>query len=161
MLVYELVSEIDVKAPVATVQAILTDFASYPKWTGAARVTEKPDDPTRITYVIRVIFGGSPEKPWAFPGRLTINHLPNVIGWRLGMLGFLIIDMQYAFAWTNGATHVRHVVRFKGLLPALSEKRFRRVFQPVMDRILSDLAVRARQASRQLGTASRGRPRRR
>ena len=161
MLVYELVSEIDVKAPVATVQAILMDFASYPKWTGAARVTEKPDDPTRIIYVIRLIFKGAPEKPWAFPGQLTASLPPNVIGWRLGMFGLLTIEMQYAFTWTNGATHVRQLVRFKGILPALSETRYRHVFQPVMDRILSDLAMRARQASRQLGTASRGRPRRR
>jgi len=159
--VYELVSEIDVKAPVATVQAILTDFASYPKWTGAARVTEKPDDPTRVIYVVRLIFKGGPEKPWAFPGRLIAPLPPNVIGWRLGMLGLLSIEMKYAFAWTNGATHVRQVVRFKGILPALSENRYRHVFQPVMDRILSDLAVRARQASRQLRTASRGGPRKR
>jgi hypothetical protein len=155
--VYELVSEIDINAPVAAVRAILTDFDSYSKWTGAARVIEEPDDPTRITYAIRVIFKGSPERPWTFPGRLTTNH-PDLLGWRLGMLGLLVIEMQYAFAWTNGATHVRHLVRFRGVLPALSKNRFKRIFQPVMDRTLSDLAMRARQPSRPLRTSPRVRP---
>ena len=151
---YELVSEIDVKAPVATVRAILTDFASYPKWTGAARVTEEPDDRTRITYAIRVIFKDSPEKSWALPGRLTTNHPPSGLGWRLGVPWLLVIEMQYAFAWANGATHVCHAVRFTGLLPALNKSRFKRIFQPVMDRTLSDLAVRARQPSRPIMTSS-------
>lgn len=153
---YELVSEIDVKAPVATVRAILTDFASYPKWTGAARVIEAPGDRTRITYQIRLIFKDGPEKPWTFPGRVTTDQ-PDLLGWRLGMPGLLVIEMQYAFAWTNGATHVRHSVRFRGVLPALSKTRFKRIFQPVLDRTLSDLAVRARQPSRPLRASPRRR----
>lgn len=158
---YELVSEIDVKAPVATVRAILTDFASYPKWTGTARVTEEPDDRTRITYAIQVIFKDGPEKSWVFPGRLTANHPPSGLAWQLGMPGLLVIEMQYRFARANGATRVCHVVKFRGLLPAVMKSRLKRIFQPVMDRTLSDLAVRARQPSRPLRSSPRGRPEKR
>lgn len=155
---YELLSEIDVKAPVAAVWAILTDFASYPRWTGAARVTEEPDDRTRITYAIRVISNGRPEKRWAFPGRFTANQPPSVLGWRLGMPWLLLIEMQYALARTDGATHVRHVVRFKGAVPAVRKASFKRIFQPVMDRTLSDLAVRAGQPTRPSRGSLPGRP---
>ncbi|MDO8411055.1 MAG: SRPBCC family protein [Phenylobacterium sp.] len=140
---YELVSEINVKAPVATVRAILTDFGSYPKWTGAARVAEEASDRTKITYVIRLRFKDGPEKSWPFSGQLTINP-PGLLGWRLGLPGLLGIEMRYAFAWTNGATHVHHLVRFSGVLAGLGKNRFKRIFQPVMDRTLNDLAVRAR-----------------
>lgn len=155
---YELTSEINVKAPVATVRAILTDFRSYPKWTGAALVTEDPNDRTKITYAIRLSFNGGREKSWPFPGRLNSNQPSGQLGWRLGLPGLLIVEMQYAFAWTNGATHLRHYVRFGGVIPALAKKRFKRTFQPVMDRMLSDLAVRARQPLRPLRTSPRRRP---
>lgn len=145
---YELLSEIDIRAPIAAVWGILADFAAYAKWTGAAFVTEEPEDRTRISYAIRIVLDGGPEKPWSFPGRITSRHAPDILAWSLGMPWLLAIHMRYDLTRADGATHVRHLVRFGGLLPMLSQARFRRIWQPVMDRTLSDLAVRAGQPTR-------------
>lgn len=154
---YELLSEIDVKAPIATVWAILADFSAYPKWTGAARITEESDDPSRLTYVIRISTKGSAKRPWAFPGQVTSSHPPETLRWTLGFPWLLMIEMQYALTRMTGVTHVRQVVQFKGVVPAIRKALFKRLFQSVMDATLRDLKLRAGQPTRPLVTATHAR----
>lgn len=143
-----LVAEHVVKAPPRVVWQVLTDFASYPRWTGAATLTPAPDRPAEVTYALRVTSRGGRERTWAFAGRIRAFDPPRLFAWTSSLPGLIGLAIRFEVTPEAGATRVRHVARVSGVVAAIRPNLTRRVFQPVLERMLCDLEAEARRRER-------------
>lgn len=138
----------EVRAPASLVWQVATDFPSYPKWTGAARIERGTSGSDDLAYTIRVTTSGGGVRNWTFPGRVRADEPPRRIVWGLGVLGILGMQISFDLRPQTGSTEVSHVARFTGLVAMIRPGLIRRIIQPVLDQTLQDLEAEVRRRSR-------------
>ena len=141
-------SDIVVDAPPEKVCDILADFPAYPEWNRATRIEPDAKKPDAITYGMTAVRPNGQEMSWRLTGRLLERRKPDLITWRLGMRGFVVLCMSYALTPRGNQTHVQFSAEVSGLVPRVFPKHFPNLLPDPMAGTLRDLKRRAEAGAR-------------
>ncbi|MBB5745670.1 SRPBCC family protein [Brevundimonas variabilis] len=154
-------SDIVIDAPPEKVWDILADIPAYPEWNRATRIEPDRKKPDEITYGLTAVRPNGQELSWRLTGRLLERRKPDRITWRLGLRGFVFLNMSYALTPRGTRTHVLFSAEVSGLVPKIFPNHFPNLLPDPMFGTMRDLKRRAEGEKRQVPppTPSRKRPR--
>ncbi|MDM8353503.1 SRPBCC family protein [Brevundimonas staleyi] len=141
-------SDIVVDAPPENVWDILADIPAYPGWNRATRIEPDRYKPNEITYGMTAVRPNGQELSWRLTGRLLERRKPDPITWRLGMRGFVLLNMAYALTPRGSRTHVLFSAEVSGLIPRVFPNYFPNLLPGPMAGTLRDLKRRAETGAR-------------
>ena len=148
----ELLSEIEIDAPIGDVWDVLTRFEDFPEWNPFIRAAEGE---VKVNGKIRVTVQPPGRRPMTFSPRLLVVDPPRELRWR-GRVGFQgVFDGEHGFRLESAGPRRTRVVqreRFTGILVPVMGKGLYADTQKGFDALLQSLKGRVE------GRRSKGTP---
>jgi hypothetical protein len=138
-----LTTEIIVDASTQNVWDILADIPAYPEWNPSTRIVLDAKKPDEITYGLTAVRPNGQEVSWRLTGRMLDRRKPGLIAWRLGMRGFVFLNMAYTLTPRGAGTHVLFSAEVSGLVPSIFPNHFPNLLPAPMAGTLRALKRRA------------------
>ncbi|MBP2278567.1 hypothetical protein J2X47_004182 [Sphingomonas sp. BE270] len=138
------------------VWSLISDLRSFARWHPVYRIAGEAERGAEID-VTWLLFGGDRK----MTTQMIINRLtkPQLIGWQMGVRGFLTLDERYEIEPIANGVCVHHSVECRGIVGALVGRMMRKGLRRTMRQQDAAFLALLRRQSRLPGRSTRNRPR--
>lgn len=131
--------DIEIKAPVRDVWAILSDIPGYPRWNRSMRLTLDEEGGDLVTFAMDSMTRAGKPHEWRLGGKLRPFREPDQVSWRLGAGVVLMLTMVIDLVPRGADTHARFHLQIKGLVAPFAGRALARLLTEPIAGTLRDL----------------------